>query len=530
MAENFQHLDQENFHSDGNVDGASTALQLSDKLNASVKANGRTYQSVPSTSTFALTTNQTALSHLIADAANNSSLAELAKDLQPDAVVVMNHPTNAKPTIFPPEFNDQPDAVTVMSQTTLAKTTSPSSAISEVKKKWMHEGLSKEFITFYNSHFCNDEKDEIAEHFLNQSLEQAGLRPNPSHHKLNIPAARMSLCLLAQLNSYQFKTEALDALLQLILKDEIEDRPGAGDQLMNLALELLNNMNRELFQTELVDVQIRIAKIYNALTELMQRQYAKGIINGLTKELRVQFIATANALQALNTQENTELSFHIKCALEGVYRLKDDRKELIDAIEKIFHTASAIASAATEDVDACTNRLVETFKGIDLHKKSSWYSYVLILHALKKEALNDPNKLAAIQIMVRDNKKKLNWKFTYAAMEALNDVCTDGATEQIRRKAFEGIKQLGLDFPGLASFADCTELDPYHEIFTRLVHFKSPRMKNPNIPLRKRCVEHLIELSKSDTDTLIQHKAKMILDKRLKLEKEPSILDVLNKK
>ena len=66
----------------------------------------------------------------------------------------------------------------------------------------------------------------------------------------------------------------------------------------------MKRMNRELMQTEIIDVQIKITQVYTLVAELLQRHYAKKHINAITKELKIELIETTKALQALNTHED----------------------------------------------------------------------------------------------------------------------------------------------------------------------------------------------------------------------------------
>lgn len=392
--------------------------------------------------------------------------------------------------------------------------------------KGEEEDVSQEFVTEFNTHIGNNTNKEKAQNLIKKMQRLGGLISPREQQEIDIPAARLGLSLLAGLNHPKYKMEALGSLLVLLQHDSLEKETSIN--LVNLAITLMKQMNRELMQTEILDVQIKITQVYSLVAELLQRHYAKKHINAITKELKTELIATTKALEALNTQEDQKLNYYSKLALEGVRRLVDDRKELFDLIERFYHAFAAILSFQNSDIANGFQELAHTFKDLDPHIKGAWYNGILILNELLKGAKTDPDKLMGIQVLLREKGPQFNWKFTYAALEAFFELSLHGTTLKIRETAFQGIRVFGPDFPGLISFVDEQSLSKYIDL-SPMVHFKKPRRKNPNTFIRYSCVEFLAKIAQESQDPTIKKKAKLILTQRLSLEEDTTILAYLTR-
>lgn len=391
-------------------------------------------------------------------------------------------------------------------------------------KKNEEEDVSENFVTQFNNHIGNRKNAGKAKRLLAKMKRLGGLEPSDNDEKINIPSARMGFCILTGLDDPNYKVEALNCLLKLLNQDCYEKSTSI--QLVPLAIKLMGNMDRELLQTEIIDVQIKIAQVYDALAESLQRHYAKQHINALTKKLKLQLIETTKALKNLNTHDNKKLSFYVKCALEGIYRLKDDRKELFELVERFYHALAVGYSIYADDAEGCFKEIDKVFVELDPHLDKAWYNGILILRSLGKGALTDFQKLSELQILIGKKYKVFNWKFTYEAMLILTDITLNGETGRIRKHAFDGIKQLGLMFPGIATFADCNELNRYAKV-SPMIHFEKPYMSDPNYQIRKACIEHLIRILNESPDSSIQFKVRKILENRMEKEVNESVLESL---
>lgn len=397
---------------------------------------------------------------------------------------------------------------------------------SKAKDKDIEEDVSEEFVKNYNDHIGNKDNQDKARRLIQKMKVLGGLDPNHTTAQLDIPAARMGFAILAGLKNYQHKMTALKNLRKLLAKDEIKKETAI--DLVSLAMKVMNKMDRELIQTEIMDVQIEIAKAYGAIAELLQHHYAEKHINAITKELKAQLANTARTLEDLNRQEDTQLAYAVSFALEGIKRLRDDRKELFELLLRIYHTVMAAASVYQTDMQAAISEIDLAFKGINPNIKSSWYDGVLLLHVLAKDAKSNYNVLMALQTLIAQKHKDLNWRFLYESINVLTDISINGTDEKIRRSAFEGLKTLAPEFPGVISFKDYKAFSRTPDL-SPIVHFDPPRLKDHNIIIRTICVENLIKIAEESSDPCIRAKAKNTLTLRLKEENDPDIKALLTK-
>lgn len=398
------------------------------------------------------------------------------------------------------------------------------SSSTPIQDQDIDEDVSEEFVKNFNTHFGNNSNPKKAARLIEKMRRLGGLMPPLESESIDIPAARLGLSILAGLNKLTYKLQSLENLIVLLQNDKIEKETSIG--LVTLAINLMTQMNRVLMQSETVDVQIKISEAYSIVAELLQRHYSKKHINGITKELKLELIETIKALEALNTQENDQLDFYVHLALEGVKRLIDDRKELFDLIERFYHLAAAIISLERYDAGTCFLELSRAFKDLDPNIPNAWYNGVLILKDLAKDAKGDINKLIGIQTLVREKYKQFDWKFAYAAIGIFHDIALHGQTKNIRKLAFFGIKLFGPDFPGLITFVDSQHLPKKIDLHP-LIHFKKPIKRDPNIQIRYASIEYLISIANEALDSDLRKKAKTTLLSRLSLEKNPTILKLI---
>ena len=73
---------------------------------------------------------------------------------------------------------------------------------------------------------------------------------------IDIPSARKNFAILAQLDDHNLKTQALDNLILMLRNDQLKQETAF--DLIPLAIEIMKQMDRELMQTQLVEVQVKI--------------------------------------------------------------------------------------------------------------------------------------------------------------------------------------------------------------------------------------------------------------------------------
>jgi len=393
-------------------------------------------------------------------------------------------------------------------------------------KKEEEEDVSEEFVSNYNEHIGNKEKQLKAERLLRKMEILGGLVPDTPRDQIDIPAARMGLAILAGLKNHRLKVEAMHDL-QVILKDDPGEKESAID-LVHLSIKLLNRMDRELLQAEIMDVQIEIAKTYGAVAELLLHHYAKKHINAITKELKAQLTNSAKALEDLNRQEDPRLAYVVRFALEGMNRLIDDNKVLLEILQRIYNFTLAAAATACQDMPGAQPNLEAAFGEIRLHLKSSWYSAAILLHELSRNAKTNRDSLLKLQSYIAQEHKELNWRFLYEAIEILTDIAIHGKDHKIRRTAFEGIPGFQPSLPSISKFAEYKEFKQKTDM-SPMLYLHAPRMKNRNITIRKLCIENLIRIANESPDREIRKEAKEALIHRLANEKKEEIREMIEK-
>lgn len=391
-------------------------------------------------------------------------------------------------------------------------------------KKMNTDIVSQKLINSWNTHYGDLTYKKKAKKLIKKMREMGGL--DPSKLPLDIPEARMGLLILAGLNDQECKMDALCSLLEILKKDKIEK--SSCNRLVKLAVDLLNQMAREVLQQSDLEAQIKISEVYNVLTENLHHHYGKEHINGITKELKDSLDHAPASLEKLNRLENIKIKYNTHCALESVHRLKDDRQELFELVERLYNLVVAASSLYMQDAQFGFPRLEEAFKNINVHLPNSWYNSILILKNLARNVKDNPNHLTPLLMLIGKKYQKLNWKFTYAAVEILTEIVLNGQTEAVRLRAFGGIKQFGKDFPGLASFADCEELKSYASL-KPITHLELPRKVDPNIRIREACMESLIKIVESSQDPEIVEKAERILKRRAQEETDEHILALIQR-
>lgn len=385
------------------------------------------------------------------------------------------------------------------------------------------DDVSEQFIQMHNAHIGNQRYKERAERMLKKMRILGGLEPSsvPS----DIPAARLGLCMLATLNNHRLKMDALDSLYEIIHNDELSEYTSI--QLVSLVIKLMKNMDRELFQTEIIETQIKIARVYDAASMAIQSHYVRKHINAVTMELKAELTAAAKALAALNTQRDYKLAFYVNCALEAVRRLKDDKNELFDLLVRLTRVVVGIAGILARYPQTFIDQISQAFADVDFNGKEAWYDAIYIMRHLQRAAMFDPKQLIALQIFVRDRYRKLNWKFAYAASLAFLEICEKGSTEEIRKNAFEGTPGLGYsECPSLKMLSSVRSIPTYRD-YDALIHLGKPKSKDPNIALRDAGIHSMLHLADQAKDDNILKLARKFLLERKEAETDPTLKELL---
>jgi tetratricopeptide (TPR) repeat protein len=389
------------------------------------------------------------------------------------------------------------------------------------------DDVTKDFIQKFNDHRGNPENVALAQRMLKKNRQLGGIEKNINSPYIDIPSARRNLFLLAGLNHQELKMEALHSLIEILDADPIK-RNTAFD-LVVLAIDLMKQMDRELMQTQLIEEQILICQAYGIVAELIQRHYAKKHLGGITSELKIQLVNTVRTLEDLNTQGNTHLHFTVEYALEGVKRLRDDRKELFEIAERIFHLLAAVLAFEGDNPSIFASELPKVFQGLDTRITHSWYDSTMLFNELCKPAFNEISQLALLQYLVKAQAKDLDWKYLYNAINKFGKIAIHGFTPSIRKAALMGCKTIGEDYPGISEFIDC-KIYPRKTSLKPMIHFKAPVLKDRNLLIRELCVKTLFKIAEKCPDLPCRKNAKQVLLDCLKLEGDQNILKILHER
>ncbi len=132
------------------------------------------------------------------------------------------------------------------------------------------------------------------------------------------------------------------------------------------------------------------------------------------------------------------------------------------------------------------------------------------------------NEIVRLLTLIGKKYAKLDWKFSYGAIETLFDLVLTGKTAEIRMQAFKGVSfrenadhknTKVIVLPGLKHFASCKALDKKLKN-KQLIHLELPEYSSQNKIIRECCVERLIDLIKKSKDEAIRKKAENLLRDR----------------
>lgn len=385
------------------------------------------------------------------------------------------------------------------------------------------EYLSEEFITNFNERIGDKTNIRKARRLMKKMKILAGLHPSSAAEDLDIPSARFGFALLAGLNHHELKLEALENLEYLLEHDPVTE--ASSIRLVALAIKVMNQLDRELMQTEVLEVQIKSAKIYGLLAEMIQRHMAKKHINAITDDLRKQLLETARALHDLNRLEDPRLDCYVESALEGIKRILDDHKALYEVVERLYNTAMVGVSLYFRDLSVFPQFVEGAVNGVDIKIKFSWYDAAMTLLKLGREAMNDRCALAALQKFIFKNAKKLNWRFLYLAIDILTNIAISSPDPRIRKLAFSG-NRFEEDFPGLMKYANWDHYGKKVNI-KPIVRLERPKLSNPDATIRLAVAKSLIKVSNECPDDLIRTQARSIFLNRYRFEKSKKVRDYM---
>lgn len=392
------------------------------------------------------------------------------------------------------------------------------------KRKKGQEYISENFIQEFNERIGDESNVKKAKRLMRKMQVMAGLHPSSTPENVDLPAARYGLALLSGLNHHDLKLEALNHLEYLLEHDPITEQSSV--RLVALTIKMMNQMAREHIQAEILEVQIKRAKIYSLLAELIQRHYVKNHINAITDDLRKQLSDTAKALQSLNRLEDPRLNFYVESALQGINRILDDHNHLYEIVNRLYSAVMAGVSVYVRDLSNFPQFVDTATRGIDFKFKFGWYDAALTLLKLGREAINDREKLSAIQKFIHDKASELDWKFLFLAVDILTNIAINSPDPEIRKQAFIGDRSHH-DLPGLLNYSNCSILGK--GVNARpVIHLRRPKLVNHDATIRLYIAKSLIRIGNESPDLLIRMRARMEFLKRYKEETSRKALNYMD--
>lgn len=342
---------------------------------------------------------------------------------------------------------------------------------------------------------------------------------------IDIPSARRNFAILAQLDNHKLKTQALDNL-NLLLRNDVLDKDSAFD-LIPLAMEIMKQMDRELMQTQLVEVQTKISTVYSLTAELIQTYTGKAFLGAITEELKEQLTVATKKLEALNSHNDTSLHFQTSFAYEGIRRLIDDRKPLFELCERLLNVLFAVTDIFLMDGEGFSEETRKAISDVKFHLKHSWYDLAHFCNLSAREAKKNAEKLTLLQGIIDDNWEEQDWKFLYNAIDVLTDISLHGQTEEIRRNALAGSKTKKINFPGIVDFLNIDAFKDKHDLRPLLKAKKWVKRDN-NVIIRKHVIEQLNTIAHESVDPILRKTAKLkLLQQSKKNEKDPELRNLL---
>lgn len=430
-------------------------------------------------------------------------------------------------TLQPDTSANTPQFSSIISQSMCPTGCPPAIILCSHKKSSGHkEYVSESFISDFNSRYGDHDKIQHAKRLMKKMRILGGLHPSSTPDSVDIPSARMGFALLAGLNNHDLKMEALSHLEYLLENDPITEVSSI--LLIDLTIQIMNQLDRVLIQKEILEVQVKRAKIYGLLAELIQRHFQKKHINAITDDLKVKLLKASRDLRELNRLEDNRLDFYVESALEGIKRILDDHKALYEIAGRLYNGAMLGISFYFRDLNHAPAYTEGALAGIDPKIKFSWYDTSMTILRLGRDAVHDPVKLAALQKFVFDKAKDVNWRFLYLAVDLLTNIAINSPDPKIRKAAFSG-NRLYEEFPGILAFSGCELLGKEWKI-KQVARLELPKRVNHDSTIRLTVAKSLIRISEECPDLFIRKRARTEFLNRLKSEESERVREFMTEK
>lgn len=236
-------------------------------------------------------------------------------------------------------------------------------------------------------------------------------------------------CELPSKHYHREKAQAFDLLNNLLETDPITKDSSHG--VVDLAMDLMKNLDRNLIQTQSVDFQKKTAYAYSCVVENLLRYYNAKHLNSLTSELKKQLLETDKALGKLNTLKDSELQQIVEVAREGIKRIKDDTTTFSKTMGIMGNVADGLGALWKKDISNFFIKMYDSLKEIDDIRTESWYETYFFMRDLMKKAFTDEKECSILLAFISKTSSS-DIHLAFAGLDMLTCVARHTNSPEIR--------------------------------------------------------------------------------------------------
>lgn len=376
-----------------------------------------------------------------------------------------------------------------------------STVVSDVSSEEEKIDLTEDFIDDCNKHFGRaGDKEKL--------LRLVSKMRNTE----DLSEARIGLAMLAGIRDHEVKIRALGGLLELLESAEMTERHAIG--LYELLVVLLKCVKKSQIQLQIVSVQQKLTEVFWMALDLSLNQFGAGNLNGLTIKSRRDLVNASSEMRMLNRIENARLKYLSSMTCAASLRIRDDRNELRMVLQFISRAVAVLATSVMQfDAMILSQGLTAAVDQTDIGGHGNWYESLRELRRMGKEAVDRCDTLTLIQLILHKKARKFEWIFCYGVVDILAHIALHGSTHAIQTQAIEGVlsqkDNICRKVGGLEQLSTYRSLKRYFDKI-RFMHLQR-HWVDPNIFIRERAVEHLLNIADRTSEHAIKNSVQRIL-------------------
>lgn len=272
----------------------------------------------------------------------------------------------------------------------------------------------------------------------------------------DLPAGRLTLSELAiRITGYFWATrnEALDKLIYLLDTDPLTKTSAIN--LLKVAFNLMNVLQRDEIQKEIPEIQEKFARALYLVVENYMVLYAKGELSAITEDLKQSLLKIIKDIEKLNQNDHPRIKHTVEMSREAVKRLQGNVSKADKVAGSIVLAADALGALYRKDPGNFLRSMATLGQALANEVTRGWYESYLIARGTAQKALADKAECVQLLVLISKGSRGQNKDLTIGYAELLSYVATHTADPEIRRLALVGSKELGLQ--GLTSFLEFTK-------------------------------------------------------------------------